>query len=152
MAGTPLLAKMRTLAMADATLAAALTGTNGTFRWFYVQLPKGYIYQGTCVTVMQVSDVQLYTQQAPINLDQVRVQINVFDLDSIQAQQIANYINSWLATVSFASNAQFLSPPQTPINFPNFKLSQRSGLDYNVQPQPAWVETTDFRIFNDTTT
>jgi hypothetical protein len=148
-----LLTKMRLLAMADSTLQGYVGNpANGTFRWFDTQLPQGYINQGTCVTVRQVSDVQLYTQQGPIELDQVRVQIDVRDLSSVQAKTVANYINQWLSTVSFASAAQFLSPPQVPYNCPNFKLLQRSSQDFNVQPTPAWVETTDFRIFNNVNT
>jgi hypothetical protein len=147
---TPLLQKMRTLAMSDATLQGyLLSGTNNTFRWFETQLPKGYIYQGACVTVQQISDVLPYHQQGPIALDWVRVQINIWDLDSVEAKAIAAYlIATWFPSVSFASDAQFLSPPQTPPNCPNFKLSQRGVLDYSVQPEPAWVETLDYRVGN----
>jgi hypothetical protein len=148
-----LLTKMRTLAMADATIRGYLFNPiNNVFRWFDTALPQGYIMQGTCVTVRQVSDVQEYTQTAPISLDQVRVQIDVRDRSSVQAKTVANYINSWLGTVSFASDAQFLSPPQTPINCPNFKLLQRSSMDFSITPNPPYVETSDWRIFNDVTT
>lgn len=149
MSSTLLLQKIRTLAQQDAQLQTYLyNSANGTFRLFDTQLPQGYINQGTCITMQQISDIQEYVQQGPIALDQVRVQFDVRDLNSVQAKTVANYFNSWLATVSFASDAQFLSPPQTPPNVPNYKLSQRSSIDYEVTPTPAWVETTDWRIFN----
>jgi len=81
---------MRTLAQSDATLQAALLGSNGTFRWFDTQLPKGYVGQGTCVTVQQISDVLAYAQSGPISLDWVRVQINIWDVDSVWAKALAS--------------------------------------------------------------
>ena len=150
---TQLLAKMRTLAAADTTLQGYLYNPmNNTFRWFDTQLPQGYINQGTCVTVRQVSNVQTNVQEGRIALDQVRVQIDIRNLNSMQAKTVASAIDTWLGTVSFASDAQFLSPPTTPPNCPNFKLMQRSSQDFNVTPQPAWVETLDYRIFNNLNT
>lgn len=147
--GTPLLQKIRTLAGQDATILSYCQGSKSTLRWFETQIPKGYIYQGTCVTVQQISDVLLYAQAGPLCADQVRVQINIWDLDSVAAKTLADYlVFTWFPSVSFMSDAQFLSPPTTPPNCPNYKLSQRGVLDYSVQPQPAWVETLDYRIFN----
>lgn len=151
MSAMPLQQKMRTLAGADAVLQGYLLGSNGTFRWFDTQLPKGYINQGACVTVQQVSSSLDYTQQAPLALEWVRVQINIWSMDSVQAKQIANYLqNTWFPSVCFTSNAQFLSPPLPPPAAANFKLSQRGVLDYSVQPTAAWVETQDWRCANNT--
>ena len=150
---TPLFEKMRMLAQQDATLQGYLLGSNGTFRWFDTQLPKGYVGQGTCIAVRQVSDVLDYVQSGPISLDWVRVQINIWDMDSVVAKSLAAYlVAGWFPSVSFASNAQFLSPPQTPPSCPNFKLGGKGLLDYSVQPVPAWVEILDYRVGNDITT
>lgn len=150
---TPLLVKMLTLARADATLQGYLLGSNGTFRWFPLQLPKGYIQQGTCVTLRQISTVSHYVQEGPLSLEEVMMQIDIRDFDQMTAQALASYLNnSWFPSVSFLSDAQFLSPPGVPPNFPNFQLSQRSGLDYEIQPQSPWVETLTYRIFNNTNT
>jgi hypothetical protein len=150
---TPLLQKMRTLAMQDATLQGYLLGGNGTFRFFDTQLPQGYIYQGTCVTVQQISDVLMYAQSGPLSLDWVRVQVNVWDLDSVRAKQLAAYlVASWFPSVDFSTESMFLSPPGPPLAAANFKLSQRGVLDFSVQPTPAWVETIDMRICNNINT
>ena len=150
---TPLQVKMFQLAGRDATLQSYLLGENSTLRWFPVQLPKGYIYQGSCVRVRQVSSAPMYAQQGMIALEPVMMDIDCLDLDSLRAQALAAYlVTQWFPSVSFASDKQFLSPPQTPPNFPNYKLSQRSTLDFQVQPQPAWCETLTYRIFNDVTT
>jgi len=148
----PLLQKMRVLAQQDATLAAALTGTNGTFRWFDTQLPKGYVGQGTCVTVQQISDVLDYVQNGPITLDWVRVQINVWDVDSVTAKQLASYlVTNWFPSVDFVTDSMFTSPPGPALQSPNFKLSQRGGPDFSIQPEQPWVESLDFRIGNNIT-
>ena len=150
---TPLQVKMFKLAGADATLQGYLLGANNTLRWFPVQLPKGYIYQGACVVVRQISSAPMFAQAGMIGLEPVMMQLDCYDLDSLTAQALAAYLtNIWFPSVSFASDAQFLSPPQTPPNFPNYKLSQRSSLDYQVQPQPAWVETLTMRIWNNVAT
>ena len=150
----PLLQKMSMLAMADSTLQSYL-GAGNEFRWFDTQLPKGFVNQGACVTVQQVSTVPMYVQEGPLAMEEARVQINIWALEnaegtgSVIPKQIANYLClAWFPSVSFASPAQFLSPPQTPPNFPNYKLSQRGVIDYSTQPDPAWVETIDMRVWN----
>jgi hypothetical protein len=145
----PLLQKLRTLATADTTLQGYLLGGNGTFRWFDTQLPKGYVGQGTCVTVQQISDVLQYAQSGPINLDMVRVQVNVWDMDSVTAKNLANYLTlGFFPAANCAVNNQFTSPPSGAPPAANFKLSQRGVLDFSVQPTAAWVETLDFRVTN----
>lgn len=147
----PLLQKMRILAMADTVLQSYLLGSNGTFRFFDTQLPKGYINQGACVTVQQVSSLLDYVQQGPLALEWVRVQVNIRSMQSEVAKAIANYLqNTWFPSVCFTSSAQFQSPPLPPPAAANYKLSQRGVLDYSVQPTAAWVETMDFRVANNT--
>ena len=149
MTATPIIEKIRLLAMADATLRGYLyNSVNGTFRWFDTQLQLGYIMQGTCVTARQVSTVPMYAQGGRLATDQPRVQIDVRDLDSTKAKKVAAAIDDWLGTVSFMSDAQFTSPPTTPPNFACFKLNQRSSEDFAVQPIPAWIETLEYRIFS----
>jgi hypothetical protein len=142
---------MRMLAMPDPVLQSYLLGSNNTFRWFDSQLPKGYINQGTCVTVMQVSSVLDYYQGGPSALEWVRVQVNIWDMDSVKAKTLANYLqNTWFPSVCFTSAAMFQSPPLPAPSAANFKLSQRGVLDYSVQPTAAWVETQDWRVANNT--
>lgn len=149
----PLQVKMFSLARADTVLQGYLLGSNNTFRWFPLQLPKGYIYQGSAVTVRQISTVTEYVQNGPINLEGAQVQIDCRDLDSLKAQALASYlVTRWFPSVCFVTNQQFTSPPTVPGQFPNFRLSQRSDLDYTVQPQPAWVETLTYRIWNNLNT
>ena len=145
----PLLQKMRMLASADATIQSYCLGTNGTFRWFDTQLPKGYVQQGTCVRVRQISSLLYYVQNGPINQDQVQVQIDVLDMSSTTAKALAAYlVSTWFPSVDFTTGSQFLSPPGPPLASPNFKLSQRSGLDYTVLPEAPYVETLTYRIWN----
>ena len=145
----PILQKIRMLALQDATLQSYLLGSNGTFRFFDTQLPKGYVGQGTCVTQQQISDVLDYCQSGPLSLDWVRVQINVWDMDSVVAKQLAAYlVAGFFPAANFTVENQFQSPPTPAPPGPNFKLSQRGVLDFSVQPQAAWVETLDFRVGN----
>jgi hypothetical protein len=45
------------------------------------------------------------------------------------------------------SSAQFASPPSTPTQFANFLLSQRSGIEYQVEVEIfSW--SADWRIWN----
>lgn len=145
----PLLQKLRMLAQMDTTLQGYLLGSNSTFRWFDTQLPKGYVGQGTCVTVQQISDVLSYAQSGPLSLDWVRIQVNVWDMDSIVAKNLANYlVLGFFPGANCTVLNQFTSPPTTAPPAPNFKLSQRGVLDYSVQPTAAWTEIIDFRVGN----
>jgi hypothetical protein len=151
MSPMPIQQKLRTLAMQDAGMQSYLLGTNGTFRFFDTQLPKGYVGQGTCVTAQVVSSVLDYVQSGPLALEWVRVQINVWDMDSVVAKNLANYIqNSWMPRVDCQTDSQFQSPPGPPLAAANFKLSQRGVLDFSVMPTAAWMETQDWRVANNT--
>lgn len=146
---TPLQVKMFKLARADATLQDYLLGANNTMRWFPLQLPKGYVYQGSCVVVRQISSILPYAMTGPMSMDWVMMQFDCIDLDSLTAQALANYlVLGWLPSNNFMVNNQFTSPPTVPPPAMNIKLSQRSSLLYEVQPQPAWVETLTVRIAN----
>lgn len=147
--GTPLGTKMFTLARADTTLQSYLLGANNTFRMFPVQLQKGYIYQGACIVYRQISDVLPYAQSGPVSLDGVQMQIDCYDLDSIVAQNLAAYlVSDFFPNANFAVDNQFTSPPTAAPPAANFKLGQRSLIDFEVQPQPAWVESLTYRITN----
>ena len=150
---TPLQVKMFTLARADTTLQGYLLGANNTFRWFPLQLPKGYINQGSCVVVRQISDVLPYTQSGPIQIDSVMMQVDCYDLDSLTAQALATYLTlGFFPNSNFTVDNQFTSPPTPAPPAPNFKLSQRSSLEPMVQPQTAWVESMTWRILNNLNT
>jgi hypothetical protein len=141
--------KMRTLAQLDAGLQGYLYNpVNNTFRWFDTQQIQGYLKAGTCVSVMRVGTVPMYAQTGRLATEQVRIQIDVRDLDSDQAKVVAAYIDTWLGTVSFMSSAQFDSPPATPTSFPNFKLNQRNTTEFQVQPVLAWTSMLEYRIYN----
>jgi hypothetical protein len=141
--------KLRMLAITDSTMRGYLyNSANNTFRWFDTQLPQGYINQGTCVCTRQISDVPIYANSGRLATDMPRVQIDVRDLNSVQAKTVAAYIDTWFGTISCMSENQFDSPPTPPPSCPNFKLNQRSSQDFNVQPTPAWVETLEYRIYN----
>lgn len=150
---TPLQVKMFTLARADTTLQGFLLGSNNTFRWFPVQLPKGYVYQGSAVVVRQISDVLPYALTGPVSLDQVQMQIECHDLDSLRAQALANYlVLGFFPNANFAVDNQFQSPPQVAPPAMNIKLSQQNSLNFQVQPVPAWVEILTYRITNNVNT
>lgn len=146
-----LLTKIRLLAMANVVIQGYCLGTNNTFRWFNTQLPKGYVGQGTCVTVQRISSVTDYFQGQPSALEWVRVQINIWDLSSIKAEALSNYLqNTFFPSSCFTSNAQFQSPPLAPPAAANFKLSQWGGLDPSIQPEVPWLERQDWRLANNT--
>jgi hypothetical protein len=150
---TPLQIKMFQLARADTTLQGYLLGSNNTFRWFPLQLEKGYIYQGACVVVRQISSTVEYTQSGPICLEGVQMQVECRSLDSLQAQALAQYLFvSFFPTANFTVDNQFQSPPTPAPPAPNFRLSQQSMLDYAVQPKPAWAEILTYRLWNNVNT
>lgn len=151
--------KLRTLAMADATLQADL-GAPPLFRWFDTAIPQGVIQRGPCVRVLRISTLWLYAQSLPpggspmttppgglLNLSQPRFQIDVMALDPEQARAVAADIIAFMATADLASYAQFDSPATTPRQFPNFLLNQRHGADFQEQA-PISIETLDYRMFN----
>jgi hypothetical protein len=142
MSFTPLQAKLFNAAKVDTTLQGYLQ-QSAVFCWFPIQLPKGFVYRSSCVVTRQVSDVLPYVQSGPLALDGVMMQIECRDLDSLVAQALANY----LVTVWFPSNGFATGGAAA-----NFKLSQQARLDYEVQPQPAWVEILTYRIFNNVNT
>ena len=122
--------------MADTVIQGYCLGSNNTFRWFNSQLPKGYVGQGTCVTVQQISSVLDYVQSGPLALEWVRVQINIWDVSSKTAKALANYLqNTFFPSSCFTSTAQFQSPPLAPPAAANFKLSQWGGLVHRSSPK-----------------
>ena len=140
-------AKLRTLASADATMVADFG--SGPFRWFQVQIPQGYIGKGSCVRVRRVSAVYLYAQEGITQAEQVRLQFDVLDKSQDRARDVLNDLCSFLAGVDLMGSAQFASPPSTPTQFANVLLSQRSGIEYQVEVEIfSW--SADFRIWNNT--
>ena len=140
-------AKLRTLASADATMVADFG--SGPFRWFQVQIPQGYVGKGSCVRVRRVSAVYLYAQEGITQAEQVRLQFDVLDKSQDRARDVLNDLCSFLADVDLMGSAQFASPPSTPTQFANFLLSQRSGIEYQVEVEIfSW--SADFRIWNNT--
>ena len=145
--------KLRTLASQDATLQG-IFGT-APFRWQDTQLQPGYIQRGTCARVLRVSTVYMHCMAGMMNVEQVRFQIDVLDLDSEKARAAATALDAWFETVSFMSDAQFGSPPvaPSPPSYANFKLNQRHSIDYALAPplQP-YCEMLEYRIFSNLNT
>ena len=147
---TSLETKLRTLASANAILAVDL-GTS-PFRWYDRRLVQGALAPPnptmtgptTCVRVLRVSTIPLYSQGGLQTEEHVRLQIDVIDYDPETARQVAADIDTFLAGVSFMS-----ATPTNITQAPNFKLGQRAGMEYQLDP-PAYVETLDYRVWNRT--
>ncbi len=140
-------AKLRTLASVDPTMVTDFG--SGPFRWFQIQIPQGYIGKGPCVRVRRVSAVYLYVQEGITQAEQVRLQFDVLDKSQDRAKDVLNDLCSFLAGVDLMSSVQFTSPPSTPTQFANFLLSQRSGIEYQVEVEIfSW--SADWRIWNNT--
>ena len=152
--------KLYMLASQSPTLQADL-GT-APFRWFDRQLTPGALQPSTppnnigasCVRAIRVSTMRRYIQgngAANTNLSLLstpRFQIDVLDFYAEIARQVAADVVNFLATISLASTAQFSSPATTPPNFPNFLISQRARMDFQLSKQPAYVECLDVRLYN----
>jgi hypothetical protein len=144
--------KLRTLASANATLQGDL-GTS-PFRWFDRRLVQGALTppnpitgpvpNTTCVRVLRVSTGQdgFYNQGGQGNIEQPRIQIDVLDYDPEIARQVAADIIAFLSSVSLMS-----ATPTNPTQCTNFRLNQRAGIEFQLDP-PAYVETLDYRIWN----
>jgi hypothetical protein len=144
---TPCEDKMLYLAQRDAGLQALLGGPT-IFRWFDRQLLQGQIDLGPCVTVLRVSTQSVYSQSGALANEWIRFQIDCLSLqDPTVARQLAFAVATWFGTVSFMSSAQFLSPPTTPPNFPNFVNGPRAGLKAQLG-KPVYVESLDCRVAN----
>jgi len=138
-------AKLRMLASADPTMIADFG--SGPFRWFQIQAPQGYIAKGSCVRVRRVSSIYLYAQEGITQAEQVRLQFDVLDKSQDRARDLLNDLCSFIAGVDLMSSAQFTSPPSAPTQFANFLLSQRSGIEYQVEVEIfSW--SADWRIWN----
>jgi len=152
--------KLYMLASENATLQTDL-GTS-PFRWCDRQLVQGMLQFSTppntigasCVRVRRISTQRRYIQgNGAVNtnlspLSTPRFQIDVLDYNAEVARQVAADVLAFLGTVCLASEDQFDSPATTPPNFPNFLLSQRAGMDFQLSKQPAYVESLDVRLFN----
>jgi hypothetical protein len=141
--------KLRLLASADATLQEYL-GVPPVFRWFHLQEEQGAIESGVCLRVRRVSAIYLYAQEGILATEQVRLQFDFLDKSPEAAANAMLAFNAFMGTVDLMSNAQFLSPPTTPRQSPNFLLNTRPGLEFRTERQ-IYVWTCDWRVWNDTT-
>lgn len=146
--------KLRTLAQQNAALVADLgSSTPPTFRWFNRQLMQNVVAEvtpGTCVRVTRVSTRRGNNQSGTMNLTAIRFQIDVLDLDSETARDVANDVINFLGTVNLCTNQQFNSPPTSISSNPFDLLNQRAGMIPNPQNPngPVYVESLDIRILN----
>lgn len=160
MAYTSILEKLRVLAQQNTALIADLQATVPLpavpFRWFDRQLQPGNVANnvgaGTCVAAMRVSTLRNANMGGIMNLEFVRVQITVYDMDSSKASNVANDVVEFMRTISLCSNGQFQSPYTAPSQNPNFLLNQRQGMVPNPQSPsgPIYTEVLDFRCYNRT--
>lgn len=152
--------KLRTLASQNAGLQSYFGGGSpALFRWFDIQIPQGYVGQAMCARLQRISTVRLFAHASfasaqsasglgpPLNLSQIRFQLDIVDADTERCRQAAIAVINWLGTISLAETNQFDSPATTPAQFPCFVLNQRHGLYPDTQP-PLPVVTIDFRAFN----
>lgn len=160
MAYTNILEKLRVLAQQNAQLQAdlgsALPPPAVAFRWFDRQLVPGIVANslvgGTCVTTRRISTLRQTNSGGIMNLELVRIQIDVYDLDSNIAENVANDVVNFMGTISMCSNNQFNSPVTQPNQAPNFLLNQRQGMvtNPNSKSGPIYTEVLDFRCWNRT--
>jgi hypothetical protein len=154
---TPAENKLRTLAGLNSTLQAAL-GSN-PFRWCDRALTQGYLPKtrgamapcgGTSsVSNRRISTIPMYRQSGLGELEQIRFQIDVLDLDPDTCKQTAFAVIQFLGTVNLVTMQQLSSPPTTPNQFPSFLSNMRSG----IEPQPGvvvYVESVDAVCYNST--
>jgi len=140
--------KLRRLAAGDATLQGYLGA--GPFRWQSRQLTQGYIQKGTCVRTLRVaSPLAGFSHSGPSQIELVRLQIDVLDIDADKARTVAAAVDTFLATVSLCSPAEFDSPPTLAQQYPVFKLGQRQGMEFELGA-PVYVEILEYRLFNST--
>ena len=145
--------RLRQLAAADASLIADLGSS--PFRWFDRQLGQGVLQPGkTCVRVIRISTMRRYVQgNGAVNtnlspLETPRFQIDVLDFNAETARKVAADVVAFLGTICLANNGQFDSPAISPVQYPNFLLSQRARMDFQLSKTPAYVECLDVRLYN----
>jgi len=130
-------AKIRTLAAANATMQGIL-GT-GPFRWFFVREPQGYIEQGTICRTRRVSAVYTYAQGGRLCFEQARIQFDVLDQSQETARDALTALEAFLGTVDLMN--------ETPAQYANFLLSERSTIEVQIKQQ-IYVWSADYRIWN----
>lgn len=150
--------KLRILAQQNAALIADFAATQPLpavqFRWFNRQLLPGEVSNkvagGTCVSCTQAGNIRQGNQSGIGNLEWLRIQLTVYDLDSETARSVSNDIVNFMETVDLCSNVQFGSPVLSPSQNPVTYLGQRDGMIPNPQSPsgPVYAVHTDFRIGN----
>ena len=143
-------AKLRYLAQLDTTMQSYLGAPGNTFRFFDTALPQGATAQGTCVTVLRVSEVGLYGFGAGRSSSAwPRFQFDVFDPNPETARALADYMKkTWLQSANIAQPGLF-GCPSVGATFPaqNIVLNDRSTRLYQVQP-PIYHSILDVRCYN----
>ena len=134
---TTLLAKLRTAAALDATLAGLLGSS--PFRWFDQQLSQGTAFPAVAAFV--VSNIPQYSNTQLMITAQYRVQLNIFDPNPQKTREVANAIRTFLTTFNAYS-------PGSPTSLqPNRVVMQRDGGIAQTQPFTA-MQMMDAIIWN----
>lgn len=132
-----LLAKLRSAASADTTLAGLLGSS--PFRWYDQQLVEGTAFPAVAAFV--VSRVPQYSVSQMLTTAEYRVQINVFDPNPETARAVASAIEQFLTTFN-AYSAGDSNPIQ-----PNRVVNQRDGGIVQTDPLTA-MQIMDVMIWN----
>jgi hypothetical protein len=140
--------KLRAAAAANSALVAALTWPNAqgnsTFFWFDRQLVQGAlgaIVDGrAAVTVQRISTKRDQANQGSLNtpMSSVWLQINCVSYNAEQARTVAQLVTNFMNGLTLLGAAN---------QAPNKLLNERAGMLFEIQP-PAYVETQDWRVFN----
>lgn len=134
---TTLLAKLRTAAALDSTLAGLLGPM--PFRWFDQQLVQGTAFPAVAAFV--VSSVPQYSNTQLMITAEYRVQLNIFDPNPQKTREVANAIRQFLTTFNAYS-------PGSPTSLqPNRVVMQRDGGIAQTQPFTA-MQMLDAMIWN----
>jgi hypothetical protein len=136
--------KLRTLAGENSQMVLDL-GQLPNMRWYDRRLEQGQLQPGaTCLRIKRVSTQTEWNQGGIQTIEKVRFQIDVLDFDPEAARSVAADVDTFLAGISLCSNT-----PTSISGAPCFKLNQRGDMEYRLKV-PAYVETLDYRIWNDT--
>lgn len=141
---TPVKDRMRTAAMADATLAALLGST--PFRWYDDQLVQGSNFPA--VVAMQVSGNKTYTNAGRLPTGWSRFSFTIWGgYSSYGAEQreavgaaLTAFLDSWNGGTGIAGNAQY----------PNLCVLERDAIFASTQT-PVYQKIMDFMIFSNDT-
>ncbi len=144
-----LFTRMRLSAFSRSALQAFFGTDFLTFRFFDTDLIPGQETVGTCCIVTSVSQLTEYLHNGRNPLTGDRVQFDIIDKNKGVATAAAAAIDTWLESVNFVDNREFILSPVRASGGPppNFKLNQRGGT-YAAFQLKIPLQMLDYRISN----